>query len=240
MAAPATSTPATSVASTPPTTPSTTVSTTPTTGIEPSPEPTDDELQALVDTALGGSDVSGVVIDRIAALSGTVRTEIDRMAALAAVATVPGLASIDDAIVIEEALEEGTGTGEGDEPAVTVGVVAGATINELLDLDPVTFDISSDRITAAGRAVLDEVAGFLQGNPTVRVEIGGHTDNDGKVDANLDLSRRRAVSVKAYLEGRGVDGRRLETEGYGEDRPLVPNDSSAAKAENRRIEFTVL
>ena len=215
--------------------------TTATTGIEPSPEPTDDELQALVDTALGGSDVSGVVTDRIAALSGTVRTEIDRMAALAAVATVPGLASIDDAIVVEEALEEGTGTGERDEPAVPVGaVVAGATINELLDLDPVTFEISSDRITADGRAVLDEVAAFLQGNPTVRVEIGGHTDNDGKVDANLDLSRRRAVSVKAYLEGRGVDGRRLETEGYGEDRPLVPNDSSAAKAENRRIEFTVL
>ncbi len=205
------------------------------------PDPTDDDLQVLVDAALEGSAVSGVVDDRIAALSGTVGAEIDRTAALAAVTAVPGLLSIDDAIVVEGALEEGTGTGEGDEVDGSTGAVAaGATINGLLDLAPVTFDISSDRITADGRAVLDEVAAFLDDNGAVRVEIGGHTDNDGKVDANLDLSGRRAVSVKAYLESRGIDGGRLETAGYGEDRPLVPNDSSAAKAENRRIEFTVL
>jgi outer membrane protein OmpA-like peptidoglycan-associated protein len=72
------------------------------------------------------------------------------------------------------------------------------------------------------------------------VEIGGHTDDDGTVAENQVLSQRRADAVKAYLESKGIDGDRMEAVGYGEEEPKVPNTSSLGKAENRRIEFTIL
>lgn len=137
-----------------------------------------------------------------------------------------------DPVVDGEAVDD-----DGDDEA---GPAAGETINELLDLDPVTFDIRSARITIEGRAVLDEAARFMEDNPDIRVEIGGHTDSDGSEANNLVLSRTRAEAVKNYLERFGIDGDRLETKGYGETEPLVPNDSSGAKAENRRIAFTIL
>ncbi|MEM9653824.1 MAG: OmpA family protein [Actinomycetota bacterium] len=114
------------------------------------------------------------------------------------------------------------------------------TINELLDLDPVTFRVSSATITSDGRAVLDEAAAYLTDNPDLEVEIGGHTDSDGSAEDNRLLSQRRADAVKAYLEIRGIDGARLQAVGYGEENPKVPNDSTQAKAANRRIEFTIL
>jgi len=84
------------------------------------------------------------------------------------------------------------------------------------------------------------VAILLRDNPTARVQIAGHTDSDGSESSNQTLSERRAQSVYQYLVSKGIAGNRLTTVGHGESNPVVPNNSAANKARNRRIEFTVL
>lgn len=78
---------------------------------------------------------------------------------------------------------------------------------------------------------------MLLDNPTARVEVGGHTDNQGSRQYNMDLSRNRAQSVMEYMIAAGVDASRMEVVGYGPDQPVVPNDSEENMARNRRIEF---
>jgi len=75
----------------------------------------------------------------------------------------------------------------------------------------------------------------------VRVKIVGHTDSDGDDKLNLDLSKRRAESVKSALSGQfGIDASRLETEGAGESKPVAANDTPENKAKNRRVELIKL
>ncbi len=116
----------------------------------------------------------------------------------------------------------------------------GTMLNAELSLGAVTFETTSDEVTAEGVEALAVVAAYLLANPAVRVEIGGHTDSDGAEDANQDLSRRRAEAVAVYLQEAGVSADRMEAVGYGEAVPLTDNDSSASKARNRRIDFKVL
>jgi outer membrane protein OmpA-like peptidoglycan-associated protein len=81
----------------------------------------------------------------------------------------------------------------------------------------------------------------LKDNPTLRVKISGHTDSDGADDQNLDLSKRRAESVKNELvKVYSIDASRLEAEGKGETSPVAPNTTAMNKAKNRRVEFTKL
>lgn len=70
--------------------------------------------------------------------------------------------------------------------------------------------------------------------------MGGHTDSDGPDDYNLDLSARRAGAVVNYLIEKGVTPERLEWTGYGETRPIYPNDTEDQKEANRRVEFRIL
>jgi outer membrane protein OmpA-like peptidoglycan-associated protein len=86
---------------------------------------------------------------------------------------------------------------------------------------------------------LDKLVRLLSDNPTLRLEIAGHTDDVGEDRRNLDLSRKRAESVRAYLLARGIDAGRIQSQGYGETRPVVPNTSAENRARNRRIEVTI-
>jgi outer membrane protein OmpA-like peptidoglycan-associated protein len=107
-------------------------------------------------------------------------------------------------------------------------------------LEGIQFDVNKDTIKPASRKTLDHAAEVLKKYPDIRVEIGGHTDATGSRDLNLDLSRRRAKSVKRYLVGKGVDDKRVETRGYGPDKPVSDNDTAAGRTKNRRIEFTII
>jgi outer membrane protein OmpA-like peptidoglycan-associated protein len=87
---------------------------------------------------------------------------------------------------------------------------------------------------------LNSVAEMLSDNPTLQLEIGGHTDNEGPEDYNLILSQGRAQAVVDYLISQGAKGAQLAAKGYGESKPIAPGETKEAKAMNRRVEFTIL
>jgi outer membrane protein OmpA-like peptidoglycan-associated protein len=125
------------------------------------------------------------------------------------------------------------------EPALAV---LDADKREIVILDHVYFDLDRDVIRAESYPVLDAVVAVLLDTPELeRLEVQGHTDSRGSAAYNRDLSERRAASVRRYLEQHGVDPARLQSHGYGEDAPLLPDArSEAAHAQNRRVQFIVL
>jgi outer membrane protein OmpA-like peptidoglycan-associated protein len=103
------------------------------------------------------------------------------------------------------------------------------------------FDVNSDKLKPESYGTLKEIAQVLSENPTVKIKIVGHTDGDGDAAKNLDLSKRRAASVKAELAATfGIAGARIETDGKGKTEPVAANDTPANKAKNRRVEFIKL
>ncbi len=105
----------------------------------------------------------------------------------------------------------------------------------------ISFDSGKDIVRPESYGALNDIAKVLKENPDVKIRITGHTDSDGNDALNLDLSKRRALSVKNELASTfGIDPSRMETDGRGESQPLGPNDSSEGKAKNRRVEFTKL
>jgi outer membrane protein OmpA-like peptidoglycan-associated protein len=87
---------------------------------------------------------------------------------------------------------------------------------------------------------LDQVVQLLKDNPTIRVQIGGHTDNVGKPVENLKLSNDRARSVTNYLISKGIDAKRLVAKGFGDTVPVADNSSDIGRAKNRRTELKIL
>ena len=107
-------------------------------------------------------------------------------------------------------------------------------------LDVVYFKTNKDVIQSRSFKLLSSVANIIANHPELAsIEIEGHTDDRGDDAYNLDLSQRRAEAVRRFLIGKGVDGARLQAKGYGETRPLVPNDTNKHRSTNRRVEFKV-
>lgn len=104
----------------------------------------------------------------------------------------------------------------------------------------ILFDVNKADLKAPAKMNLKKVAQVLTDYPDTDLLIAGHTDADGADDYNLDLSQRRAESVKTYLVGQGVDPRRLETVGFGETQPVADNASADGKAKNRRVEVAIM
>ena len=104
----------------------------------------------------------------------------------------------------------------------------------------INFKVGSDLIEKKSFKLLDNAAKVLAEFVDVRVEISGHTDSDGSRDLNLDLSGRRAESVKNYLVGKGIAADRIVAIGYGPDKPIGDNKTKKGKAENRRTEFRLI
>jgi outer membrane protein OmpA-like peptidoglycan-associated protein len=105
----------------------------------------------------------------------------------------------------------------------------------------ILFDTNSDSIKPESGTVLKEIAATLTENPTVKVKIIGHTDSDGDVNANLELSKKRATAVKTALSSfYDIEASRMETDGKGESQALNQNTNPTEKAQNRRVEFIKL
>jgi OmpA-OmpF porin, OOP family len=102
----------------------------------------------------------------------------------------------------------------------------------------ILFDVNSATIKPESYGTLKEMASVLKEYADLKVKIVGHTDADGKDADNLDLSKRRAASVKESLvKDFGIEETRMETDGKGESEPIDKNDTPAGKANNRRVEF---
>ncbi len=113
--------------------------------------------------------------------------------------------------------------------------------NKILILEPVNFATDQDVILSESYPILEEVSQVLKAHPELqRVLIEGHTDSRAGERYNLDLSRRRAASVRTYLEESGVESERLCSQGFGQSRPVAGNDTEEGMARNRRVEFTLL
>ena len=104
----------------------------------------------------------------------------------------------------------------------------------------VQFDFDKSNLKPSSYPTLDEIAAGLKAQPTVKVEVQGHTDSIGKADYNEDLSERRAKSVVKYLIDKGIAPERLVPEGYGETRPIATNKTAEGRARNRRVELKPL
>ncbi|TNE49157.1 MAG: DUF3857 domain-containing protein [Deltaproteobacteria bacterium] len=119
-------------------------------------------------------------------------------------------------------------------------VLVKVTKTEIKILQKIFFRFGRANIRRKSFKVLDQVAEVLNSRKEIRVRIEGHTDNVGRKRSNLRLSKRRAASVRRYLVKKGVDEKRLDSEGYGMSKPLVPNTSRKNRAKNRRVQFSIL
>ncbi len=107
--------------------------------------------------------------------------------------------------------------------------------------DKVEFDTGKATIKEASLALLDGLAKIIKDHPELKkLEIAGHTDNQGNAAANKALSQKRAEAVVAALVTRGIDKARLLAKGYGDAKPMVDNDSAENRAKNRRVEINIL
>jgi outer membrane protein OmpA-like peptidoglycan-associated protein len=115
----------------------------------------------------------------------------------------------------------------------------GEGIKLTLGENSVRFDTNKSTLTAAAKANLDKIVKVFNEYPDTNINIYGHTDSSGKDDYNLNLSKQRAASVKAYLSGKGLVASRFVTSGLGETVPVASNDTPEGKSQNRRVEFAI-
>ncbi len=87
---------------------------------------------------------------------------------------------------------------------------------------------------------LDKIVQLLNDNPTLKIQISGHTDNVGKPADNLALSNNRAKTVVSYLINKGISPQRLSYKGFGETQPVADNKTEEGRAKNRRTEMKVI
>ncbi len=111
---------------------------------------------------------------------------------------------------------------------------------EVVVLRNVFFDTDKFDLKPESEVELDKLHDFLLKNPALKIELGGHTDNQGDDAYNQLLSENRAKSVMQYLVSKGLDVSRLSSFGYGETKPVDTNETPEGRAKNRRTEFKVL
>src|SRR6267154_2260531 len=99
------------------------------------------------------------------------------------------------------------------------------------------FDLDKSNIRSDDMGSLDQKVAILQANPDLRIRVGGHCDERGSDEYNLALGNRRAQSAKQYLVSHGIDASRIETQSWGEEKPLVDGHDENAWSQNRRDEF---
>ena len=112
--------------------------------------------------------------------------------------------------------------------------------NASIVLKNVFFDVNKFELKPESAAELDILVGLLNENPTLKIQIGGHTDNVGKHADNLTLSNNRAKAVVTYLVSKGIAAIRLSSKGFGETQPVADNKTEEGKALNRRTEMKVI
>ncbi len=113
-------------------------------------------------------------------------------------------------------------------------------VGEKVIMRNIFFDYDSYILKPESKSELMKLLTFLVANPTLQIEISGHTDNSGTIEYNQKLSENRAHSVEIYLINNGIDVNRISSKGYGDTQPMSDNTSEEGRAQNRRTEFKVI
>ena len=112
-------------------------------------------------------------------------------------------------------------------------------VGETMQLNNVFFEQGRPILKSQSFPELDRLVEIMVENPSIKIELAGHTDNVGNKDALLKLSQDRVLAVKAYLEKKGIKKDRVDGKGYGSTQPIAPNTNEADRQRNRRVEFKI-
>ena len=137
-----------------------------------------------------------------------------------------------DADGIADANDKCPGTSAG-----TAVDTSGCELKEDIRLDDINFKTGTAELDGKSQNILNSIARVLKANTHLTFEVAGHSDSTGNYDFNVQLSEKRAQSVRQYLVDQGVSGDRLTAKGYGPDQPIATNETRAGRAENRRVEL---
>ena len=163
--------------------------------------------------------------------AGTYEQEIKKLGWYMLTASAEGYLNAADSVeVISEELT----------PVIKDLVLQPIEVGLTVRLKNIYFDFDKTTLKKESFVELNKVVDFLKQNHTVEIQIEGHTDSKGSDEYNLNLSQGRSQSVVDYIVSQGIDGTRLRAQGYGESKPIDTNDTDAGRANNRRVEFTVV
>jgi outer membrane protein OmpA-like peptidoglycan-associated protein len=113
-------------------------------------------------------------------------------------------------------------------------------VGEKVRLNNIFFETGKWDLLPESFNELDKLVKILTDNPAMEIEVNGHTDNVGNDESNMVLSQKRAAAVVTYLLGKGIPSNRLDSAGFGETRPVAPNETEDGRALNRRVEFIII
>lgn len=116
----------------------------------------------------------------------------------------------------------------------------GSDSGKIQGLNTVHFEYDKDRLTSEAKKQLAENADWIKSHANFTIQVEGHTDARGSIEYNLALGERRAKSVKSYLQGLGIDPKRVTIISYGKEKPVDNSDGEAAWGKNRRANFVPL
>ena len=124
----------------------------------------------------------------------------------------------------------------------SLGFLDASAMKKAIDADGrvalyVNFDVDKATLRPDAQPTIAEIEKLLGGDPALRLSVEGHTDNTGTPAHNQELSTARARSVLGALVGLGIDPARLQSKGFGQDKPLADNGSEDGRAKNRRVEL---
>jgi len=112
--------------------------------------------------------------------------------------------------------------------------------NAAIVLRNIFFESNKYELKPESQVELDKIVQLLKDNPTLKIQINGHTDNSGNASDNITLSGNRAKSVTSYLTSKGIDPGRLSSKGWGDTQPVAGNATPEGRAQNRRTELKVI
>jgi OmpA-OmpF porin, OOP family len=171
------------------------------------------------------------ILSSVEAAGGRYAQEIPKLGNYYITATHEGYLNLTDSVAITD--EELT-------PVTKDLYLQPIEVGVTVRLKNIYFDFDKTTLKKESFVELDKVVAFLNENPSVEIEIAGHTDAKGSDQYNLNLSQGRSQSVVDYIVSKGIDRSRMTAHGYGESNPIDTNDTTEGQANNRRVEFTVL
>ncbi|GAB1444537.1 hypothetical protein MASR2M41_01450 [Flammeovirgaceae bacterium] len=188
---------------------------------------TNEPIKAKINTIYKGNNSSKI----LEVTKGNYEMEIVKMGWYVLNASAEGYLNVSDSIEI---------VNEERNPVVRELYLNNLEVGITVRLKNIYFDFDKTSLKPESFIELNKVVDLLKTNPSVEIEISGHTDSKGSDDYNLNLSQGRSQSVVDYLISQGIESYRLSAQGYGETKPIDTNDTEEGRANNRRVEFTVL